>query len=113
MDVLYTRGRVTAAEVQAGIADAPSYSAIRTLLRLLEEKGHIRHVKEGPRYVYLPTTPRDEAGRRAVRHLVETFFEGSVEEAVSALLEANEDRVDGETLERLARSIADAREEGR
>jgi len=109
MDVVYAGGRVTAAQVRERIDDAPSDSAIRTLLRLLEEKGHLRHESEGPRYVYVPTTSRAEAGRSAVRHLVETFFEGSVEEAMSALLAANSDRVDDTTLARLAAKIATAR----
>ena len=109
MDVVYAGERVTAAQVRERIDDAPSDSAIRTLLRLLEEKGHLRHESDGPRYVYLPTTSRTAAGRSAVRHVVETFFEGSVEEAVSALLAANRDRVDDTTLERLAAKIAAAR----
>src|SRR5262245_7164258 len=88
MDVIYTNGRATAAEVQEGMPDAPSYSAVRALLRLLEEKGHVRHVQDGPRYVYVPITPRTAAARSALDRVVQTFFHGSVEQTVATLLDA-------------------------
>lgn len=111
MDVIYSHGRATAAEVREGIADPPSYSAVRALLRLLEEKGHVRHVEDGPRYVYVPITPRNDAARSALRHLVSTFFGGSTEDAVSALIEGED--LDEETLARLAQRIEEAKKEGR
>ncbi len=113
MDVIYRQGRATAAEVQEGLADPPSYSAVRALLRLLEEKGHVRHEQDGPRYVYLPTTRKDDAGRSALRHLVSTFFGGSVEDAVSALIDESEEELDKKTLARLAQRIEEAKKEGR
>src|SRR3954469_10092420 len=85
MDILYRRGRATAAEVLEDMADPPTYSAVRALLRLLEEHGHAKHVQDGPRYVYLPAVPRSDARRNALSHVVATFFEGSVEQAVVAL----------------------------
>src|ERR671925_464450 len=86
MDIIYARGQATAAEVTAALPDPPSYSAVRALLRILEQKGHLRHEQDGPRYVFLPTVPRDRARRSAMRHLVRTFFDGSTEDAVAALL---------------------------
>src|SRR3954469_22757804 len=86
MDILYRRGRATAAEVMEELAGDPSYSTVRTQLRVLEEKGHVRHEEEGLRYVYLPVVARHTARRSALRHLVETFFDGSSEKAVAALL---------------------------
>jgi predicted transcriptional regulator len=113
MDVIYENGRATAAEVRDGIPDAPSYSAVRALLRLLEEKGFVRHVQDGPRYVYVPTTPRTTAARSALDQVVRTFFDGSVEQTVATLLDArSRDISDGE-LERLAELIEQARKEGR
>lgn len=112
MDVIYRAGRATAADVRDGIADPPSYSAVRALLRLLEEKGHVRHEQDGPRYVYVPRTAKDDAGRSALRHLVSTFFGGSVEDAVSALIDES-DEMDEATLARLAQRIEDAKKEGR
>ena len=85
MDALYRRGRATAAEIREEIPAAPGYSAVRAMLRVLEEKGHVRHEEEALRYVFLPTAPRRRAVRAAVEHLVETFFEGSTERAVAAL----------------------------
>lgn len=87
MDIIYTRGQATAAEVNAGLPDPPSYSAVRTLLRILEEKGHIKHREEGPRYVYTPTQAREKASRSALRRVVATFFEGSLANAVAALVD--------------------------
>lgn len=87
MDIIYTRGQATAAEVHAGLPDPPSYSAARTLLRILEEKGHLTHREDGPRYVYLPTQARAKASRSALRRVVETFFDGSLANAVAALVD--------------------------
>src|SRR5688500_19751431 len=87
LDILYTQGRGTAAEVQAALPDPPSYSAVRAMLRILEEKGHVRHDQDGPRYVYLPTVARDNAKRSALRRVLRTFFDGSAEQAISAVLE--------------------------
>lgn len=90
MDVIYRLGRATAAEVHALIPDAPHQAAVRTMLRILEGKGELRHEKEGPRHVYFPTVPRYVAQRSAVRHLIGTFFHGSRAAAVAALLDDNE-----------------------
>lgn len=113
MDVLYQRGRATAAEVLAGLPDPPSYSAVRAMLRVLEEKGHVLHEEDGPRYVFLPTVPREKAKRSAIKHLLATFFDGSAEQAVAALLDASSTRLKPEELDRLARLIDKARKEGR
>lgn len=110
MDVVYRLGRATAADVLDGMPEPPSYSAVRTMLRLLEEKGHLRHEQDGPRYVYVPTVARDRARRSALDHLVRTFFDGSTEDVVAALL-ARGDRPSDEELERLARLIEQARAE--
>jgi predicted transcriptional regulator len=111
MDVLFERGRATAAEVQTAIADPPSYSAVRALLRILEDKGHVRHEQDGPRYVYLPRLDRDKARRSALRHVVQTFFEGSAGQAMTALLDAGADRLTPEELDRMAALIERARKE--
>jgi BlaI family transcriptional regulator, penicillinase repressor len=113
MDVIYRDGRATVAEVQAGLADPPSYSAVRTLLGLLEKKGHLRHEREGTRYVYLPTVGRDRARRSALKHLIRTFFDGSEERAVAALLDMSDARMSAETLRRLERLLVEARRQGR
>jgi BlaI family penicillinase repressor len=112
MDVLYQKTKATAAEVQEGLPDPPSYSAVRALLRILEDKGHVRHEQDGPRYVFIPRMPRDRARRSAVRHLMETFFEGSPEQAVAALLDVSSSKLSQEELDRLAKLIEDARREG-
>lgn len=112
MDVIYRRGKVTAAEVLAELPEPPSYSAVRAMLRLLEEKGHVRHEQDGPRYVYLPTVNRDKARRSALRHLVRTFFDGSTEDAVAALLQ-NDNGMSEDELARLSKLIDGARKEGR
>jgi len=112
LDVLYKAGRATAAEVQAAIADAPSYSAIRTLLRILEDKGHVRHEQDGSRYVYVPTVARDAAKRSAMRHLLNTFFEGSTTQAIAALLDEDASRLSETDWDRLAAAIRRARKEG-
>src|SRR3954463_957953 len=87
MDTLHTRGEATAAEVLAALPDPPSYSAVRALLRIMEEKGHVKHRREGARYVYLPRISSQTAGRSAIQRLVSTFFQGSVTQALAALLE--------------------------
>lgn len=113
MDVLYRDRQATAAEVLAALPDPPSYSAVRALLRILETKGHVRHVADGTRYVYLPTVARDRAGRPALAGVLETFFEGSTEKAVAALLELSPAGLSDEELGRLSRLIEQARLEGR
>jgi predicted transcriptional regulator len=113
MDVLYRQGQATAAEVQEQIADPPSYSAVRATLRVLEEKGHVAHRRDGRRYVFAPTLPRTKARRSARTRLVETFFAGSAEQAVAALLEMSALRLTDEELDRLAERIDQARKEGR
>ncbi len=112
IDILYAQGRATAAEVQAALPDPPSYSAVRALLRILEDKGHIRHEQDGPRYVYLPTVARDSAKRSAMRHMLRTFFDGSAELAISALLDDSSTRLSDAELDRLARLIEQARRNG-
>jgi predicted transcriptional regulator len=113
MEVVYRSGRATAGEVLGGLPEPPSYSAVRALLKILEGKGHLRHVLEEGRYVWLPTVPRDRARRSALQSLLQTFFEGSAEKAVAALLTQSKSKLGDDELERLARLIADAREEGR
>lgn len=112
LDILYQRGQATAAEVQAALPEPPSYSAVRALLRILEDKGHIRHEQDGPRYVYLPIVPRDNAQRSAMRHLLQTFFDGSAEQAISALLGDSSAKLSSAELDRLARMIDTARKSG-
>jgi predicted transcriptional regulator len=112
VDILYTQGQATAAEVQAALPDPPSYSAVRAMLRILEEKGHVRHEQDGPRYVYLPTVARDNAKRSAMRHMLQTFFDGSAEQAISALLDDSSARLSDQELDRLARMIDQARKTG-
>jgi predicted transcriptional regulator len=113
MDVIYRSGRATAADVMENLTDPPSYSAVRALLRVLEDKGHLRHEEEGPRYVFVPTVPRERARQSALRQLVHTFFDGSTEQAVAALLDLSSTRMSDAELDRLRDLIADARKEGR
>lgn len=113
MDILHRRGRATAHDVLADLADPPSYSAVRTFLRLLEEGGHVRHELEGKSYVYTPTVARRDAQRSAINHLVETFFDGSVEEAVATLVESSKTRLSQGELERIAALVAKAKKEGK
>ena len=112
LDILYQRGRATAAEVQTALPEPPSYSAVRALLRILEDKGHVRHEQDGPRYVYLPTVARDNAKRSAMRHMLQTFFDGSAEQAISALLDESSAKLSTAELDRLARMIDTARKSG-
>lgn len=113
MDILYARGRATAAEIHDALPDRPTYSAVRAKLRVLEEKGHVRHEEESLRYVYLPTVPRDTARRSALRRLVATFFDGSVEQAVAALLHLNAADLEPAELDRIAALIAETRKESK
>ena len=113
MDVIYARGRATVAEVLDGLSDAPSYSTVRTLLRLLEEKGRVRHEEAGPRYVYIPTVPREKARRSALRNVIQTFFDGSTEDAMAALLDLHDVRRRPLELDRIEALIDKARREGR
>jgi BlaI family transcriptional regulator, penicillinase repressor len=113
MDFLYERGRATAAELTAGLPDAPSNSAVRALLRSLEAKGHVVHAEEGRAYVYQPVVPRERARRSALTHLVRTFFGGSVEDAAAALLDLRGERLPPETVRRLRELIERAGREGR
>jgi predicted transcriptional regulator len=111
MDVLYKLERAAVSEVLAQLTGQPSYSTVRAQLRVLEEKGHVRHEEHGLRYVYVPTVPRDVARRSALRHLVETFFDGSSEKLVAALLGGEISRISREELDRLARLLTKEREE--
>ncbi len=113
MDFLFTRGKATVADVQGGIPDPPSYSAVRALLRTLEEKGHVTHEEDGRAYVYKPTVARDQARRSALRHLLSTFFAGSTEQAVAALLDLSGPKLSDEELERIEKLVEQARNEGR
>jgi BlaI family transcriptional regulator, penicillinase repressor len=110
MDILYKRGRAAASEIHGAMPDAPTYSAVRAKLRVLEEKGHIRHQEESLRYVYTPVVGRDSARRSALRHMVATFFEGSVEDAVAALLDLSSTKLSKTDLERISRLIAEAKQ---
>ena len=112
IDILYAQGRATAADVQSALPDPPSYSAVRAMLRILEEKGHVRHEQYGPRYVYVPTLARDNAKKSALRHVLTTFFEGSAEQAISALLDDKSAQLSEAELDRLARLIDGARKTG-
>lgn len=113
LDALYAADGLTVAEVRERIPDPPGYSAVRALMRVLEEKGHVRHVQDGPRYVYFPTVSRTSARLAALRSLVETFFGGSPQEAVAALIEDSGAAMGPEELDKLAAVIAAARKEGR
>ena len=112
LDILFKTGKASAAEVQAGLPDPPSYSAVRALLRILEEKGHVRHEQDGPRYLYAPTVPRNNAQRSALRHILQTFFDGSAEQAISALLDDQSTKLSNAELDRLASLIDHARKSG-
>ena len=102
MDILYRRGRATASDVMEDLSGNPSYSTVRTQLRVMEEKGHVRHEEEGLRYVYTPAVPRHAARKSALRHLIETFFDGSAEKTVAALLGSEGARMSDEELDRIA-----------
>lgn len=109
MDILFARGKATAAEVLEGLTDPPSYSAVRALLRILENKGHVRHERDGVRYVYVPIQARTWAARSALSQVVQTFFGGSVEKAVATLLSTDDTHLTDEELERLGELIEQAK----
>jgi predicted transcriptional regulator len=113
MDVLYRKGSATAAEVMDSIPDPPSYSAVRALLRILEQKGHIKHEERDGKYVFMPTMHREKAKRSAIRHLVQTFFDGSPEQAVAALLDTSSSKLSDSELDRLQDLIDKARSRSR
>ena len=113
MEILYQRGKASAAEVREGMDDPPSYSAVRAMLRVLEEKGQVRHQAEGLKYVYAPVVAREKAKRTAVKHVLDTFFGGSPEQIVAALLDVSGERLTREELDRMAGLIERAKEEGR
>lgn len=113
MSFIYRRGSATAAEVMEGIADPPTYSGVRAMLRILEEKGYLTHHRDGSRYVYEPTLSPEEAGRSAMGYLVQAFFNGSAESAVAALLDLKGGELTGDDLDRLAGLIEQAKKEGR
>ena len=113
MDILYRLGRATANEVMAALPGEPNYSTVRTQLRVLETKGHVRHEEEGLRYVYLPIVPRHAVRQSALRHLLDTFFEGSAEKMLSTLLGSETGKLSDEELDRLGRLIEKARKAGR
>jgi predicted transcriptional regulator len=113
MDFLFSHGRATAAEVQGGISKPPSYSTVRAILATLEEKGHVTHEQDGRAYVYKPTMARHDARRSALSHVLKTFFGGSREQALAALLDIERPKIGKAELERLARLVADAKREGR
>jgi len=111
MDILFRRGRATAAEVMADLPDDTSYSTVRTQLRVLEQKGHARHESDGPRFVYMPVVRRQAARKSALRHVVETFFDGSPEKAVAALLGGEAAKLTDDELDRIADLITKAKKE--
>jgi predicted transcriptional regulator len=113
MDILHSRGEASAAEVLRALPNPPSYSAVRALLRILEEKGHIKHRQEGARYVYLPRISRERASRLALRRVVSTFFKGSISQAMAALLENADMDLSEDELNKVAELIRKARKEGR
>jgi BlaI family transcriptional regulator, penicillinase repressor len=111
MDILYQRGRASAGEIHEALPDPPTYSAVRAKLRVLEEKGHVRHEAEALHYVYLPIVARDTARRSALRHMVSTFFGGSIEQTVAALLDLSAANLPKADLERISQLIEDARQD--
>jgi BlaI family penicillinase repressor len=113
MDILYQRGKAAAAEVREAMPDAPSYSAVRAMLRVLEDKGHVKHQAEGLKYVYVPTVARDKAKRSAVKHLLDTFFTESPEQVVAALLDVSSTRLTRQELDRMSEMIEKAKREGK
>ena len=113
MDIVYREGRATPRDVLERLPDPPSYSSVRAILGVLENKGHLRHVPEGKSYVYMPTLPRTRASRSAMKNMLQTFFDGSTEKAVAALLDMSRSELSDEELERLSRLIEQAKEEGR
>jgi predicted transcriptional regulator len=112
MDILFRRGRASAAEIHQELPDRPSYSAVRAKLRVLEEKGHVRHEEQALRYVYLPLVSPTQARQSALRHLLETFFDNSAEQAITALLNLKSAGLSRDKLDRLAELIEKAKQEG-
>src|SRR5438876_12221373 len=113
MEILYQRGKASASEVREAMEDAPGYSAVRAMLRVLEEKGHVKHQAEGLKYVYVPVVAREKAKRSAVRHVLDTFFNGSPEQIVAALLDVSSTRLTREELDRMSQMIENAKGEGK
>jgi BlaI family penicillinase repressor len=113
MDFLYQAGRASAAEVLDALPDPPGYSAVRATLRILEQKGHVRHEEDGRAYVFIPVMKKDAARKRALTHLLKTFFDNSTEQAVAALVDLAGPKASAEELDRIRRIIDDARREGR
>src|SRR3954467_9825613 len=113
MDVLYQLGQATVSEVEEALTETATYSAVRATLRVLEEKGHVEHKSDGPRYLYMPTVPQDKAKTAALSHVVGTFFNGSAEAAVMALLQMADTKLSKTDIARLSQKIRDASEEGR
>jgi BlaI family penicillinase repressor len=113
LDILYQRGKASATEVRDAMEDAPSNSAVRTLLRVLEEKGHVRRRAEGLKYVYVPAVAKEKAKRTAVKHLLETYFDGSSEQIVAALLDVSSTGLTREELDRMTEMIEKAKREGK
>jgi BlaI family transcriptional regulator, penicillinase repressor len=113
MDILFRRGRASATEVMADLSGSPNYSTVRTQLRVLESKGHVRHEEVGPRFVYMPAVAHRTARKSALRHLVDTFYDGSIEKVVGALLGGEGARLSDEELERIAALVSKAKKEGR
>ena len=113
MDILYRTGKSSASEVRDAMPDAPGYSAVRAMLRVLEEKGHVKHQAEGLKYVYVPTVAQDKAKRSAVKHVLDTFFSGSAEQIVAALLDVSATRLTRDELDRMSELIEKAKREGK
>jgi BlaI family penicillinase repressor len=113
MDILYQRGKASANDVRDAMPDAPGYSAVRAMLRVLEEKGHIKHQEEGMKYVYAPVVAAGKAKRSAVKHVMDTFFQGSAEQIVAALLDVSSSRLTREELDRMSALIEKAKQEGK
>lgn len=112
MEVIYEAGEASVADVLAALPDPPGYSAVRALIRILEEKGHLRHRQEGPRYIYRPAHAREQAGKLALKRVVQSFYQGSLEHAVTALLDANERPISAEQAAKLTELIEQHRKEG-
>src|ERR1700760_1166103 len=113
MDILYQRGKLSAGDVREAMPDAPSYSAVRAMLRVLEEKGHVKHQEEGMKYVFTPVVAAGKAKRSAVKHVLDTFFQGSAEQIVAALLDVSSSKLTREELDRMAQMIEKAKQEDR
>ena len=113
MDILYRRGSATAAEIKQDLPEAPSYSAVRAMLRILEEKGHLRHHADGPRYIFTPIVSRPAAQKSALKQMVRTFFDGSATQAVAALLDMSARNLSDDELEELGKMVEQAKGEGK